>query len=173
MCFIFLGFRYQQHTSDKKHTIWLNYNTVELYSLNLIEEYSGEILDIEQRSHQNPWSQSMVSSCFSNNHCIMGVFYQQKLVGYWIVSHVLDETELLNLCVDVHHQGQGIGKHLMESLIHWLKDNQMSACFLEVRVSNKSAIHLYKKFGFIETGRRKNYYACGNGERENALLMQR
>ena len=40
--------------------------------------------------------------------------------------------------------------------------------FLEVRESNLSAISLYKSFGFIGIGKRKNYYSS---PKENAILM--
>ena len=55
-----------------------------------------------------------------------------------------------------------------------------SVMFLEVRVSNQAAINLYQKMGFVEAGRRTNYYkVCGKTqntvtrEREDALEMAR
>lgn len=44
--------------------------------------------------------------------------------------------------------------------------------------SNPAAIRLYQKFGFVEAGRRKRYYAPsqekgGVGEREDALILSR
>jgi ribosomal-protein-alanine N-acetyltransferase len=42
--------------------------------------------------------------------------------------------------------------------------------WLEVRESAKHAIQLYQKYGFIETGRRANYYVNTAG-REAAVLM--
>jgi ribosomal-protein-alanine N-acetyltransferase len=41
---------------------------------------------------------------------------------------------------------------------------------LEVRVSNFSAIRLYLNYGFIEVGRRRDYYRTEFG-REDAILM--
>jgi ribosomal-protein-alanine N-acetyltransferase len=37
-----------------------------------------------------------------------------------------------------------------------------------VRLSNKAAIALYRQLGFVETGRRRNYYENG----EDAILME-
>ena len=39
---------------------------------------------------------------------------------------------------------------------------------LEVRAGNEPAIALYRKHGFVEVGRRKNYY---EKPREDAILM--
>jgi ribosomal-protein-alanine N-acetyltransferase len=42
--------------------------------------------------------------------------------------------------------------------------------YLEVRVSNQAAIHLYDKHGFNEMSIRKDYYRAKEG-REDAVLM--
>ena len=44
--------------------------------------------------------------------------------------------------------------------------------FLEVRPSNPGALELYRQIGFVEIGRRKNYYAAKDG-REDAIVMSR
>ena len=41
---------------------------------------------------------------------------------------------------------------------------------LEVRVSNETAIDLYQRLGFVETGVRRGYYT---DNREDALIMWR
>jgi [ribosomal protein S18]-alanine N-acetyltransferase len=42
--------------------------------------------------------------------------------------------------------------------------------FLEVRVSNKTAISLYENMGFCEMAIRRGYYPAAQG-REDAVLM--
>lgn len=41
---------------------------------------------------------------------------------------------------------------------------------LEVRASNEPAVSVYRKLGFEEVGRRKNYY---RNPKEDALIMRR
>ena len=41
--------------------------------------------------------------------------------------------------------------------------------YLEVRISNFAAIHLYQKFGFSEAGIQKKYYQ----DEEDALVMEK
>jgi RimJ/RimL family protein N-acetyltransferase len=45
-----------------------------------------------------------------------------------------------------------------------------SSVYLEVRLSNISAIKLYEKLGFREIGRRSNYYP---DSKEDALVMMK
>ncbi|WFA08896.1 GNAT family N-acetyltransferase [Tissierella sp. Yu-01] len=49
--------------------------------------------------------------------------------------------------------GQGIGTYLIEYLINWSKESGIiRKVNLRVRSDNYSAIHVYKKLGFIEEG---------------------
>ena len=54
---------------------------------------------------------------------------------------------------------RGIGSQLLKELIAIARERKLQTIFLEVRESNVAARALYCKFGFEESGRRKNYYA--------------
>ena len=51
-----------------------------------------------------------------------------------------------------------MAEHLLDELIIRLGERQIERIVLEVRVSNRPAIELYKKFGFVNVGTRKNFY---------------
>ena len=57
---------------------------------------------------------------------------------------------------------------LVEKVVNNCGEEGGVVVFLEVRHSNKAAIALYRQLGFIETGRRRNYYEQG----EDAILME-
>ena len=105
----------------------------------------------------------------STKHCAV-LEVDNKIVGHGIVSHVVGEAELLNICIHPIHQGQGLAGRLMEYLIDHAASKDNHEMFLEVRESNAPARHLYEKLGFNEIGKRKNYYPGKNG-REDAILM--
>ncbi len=92
------------------------------------------------------------------------------IVGYSVVSHVLDECELLEIAIDPPFQGRGFGKRLLE----WTMRDAASGCAvlmrLEVREGNARARGMYAKHGFAQDGIRRNYYRTESG-RENAVLM--
>ena len=58
---------------------------------------------------------------------------------------------------------------MIEKLIEYCKNENISEINLEVRISNDAAQSLYKKMGFMEVGQRPNYYE----NRETAILMKK
>lgn len=60
-------------------------------------------------------------------------------------------------------EAYGISNLFISYLIHYCKENGLSKINLEVNSFNHVAIQLYKKFGFLQVGIRKNYYKNGDG----------
>ena len=65
---------------------------------------------------------------------------------------------------------QRVVEYLNALLDHLFKTIKAERFLLEVRVSNTAAIELYKKLGFIELSRRKDYYPTAQG-REDAIVF--
>ncbi|MCC8196705.1 MAG: ribosomal protein S18-alanine N-acetyltransferase [Ruminococcus sp.] len=87
-----------------------------------------------------------------------------EVVGYIAASEILDEQYLDSLAVRADYRGQGIATALMKSAFDTEK-----TVYLEVRESNLPAINLYKKLGFEEYAKRRDYY---ENPTENAILMR-
>ena len=51
--------------------------------------------------------------------------------------------------VSPEHRGQGLNKDLMQHLIEWGQDRQISHFYLDVYAENESAISAYRKSGFL------------------------
>lgn len=123
---------------------------------------------LNARASGFPWTQKQYEESLLNHHCFL-LEENNSLVGLLVYASIIDEVELLNIVVDPQFQGQGFGQKLLAFLL----DKNCSLArhvFLEVRESNTAAICLYRRQGFIVTGRRKKYYPAKNG-REDALLM--
>ena len=96
----------------------------------------------------------------------------EKLAAFGVLSVVIDEAEILTLAVEPSLYRQGYGEKLLSHLIHIAKSKKAETLYLEVRASNTAAIELYKKAGFEESGRRKNYYETDDPKvKEDAVLM--
>ena len=88
-----------------------------------------------------------------------------EVFGYISYRVVLDEVEIMNVVTREDARNMGIASSLLSYLI---RNVDASKYNLEVNENNKVAIKIYKKFGFMEVGERKNYY---NNGKENAILM--
>jgi ribosomal protein S18 acetylase RimI-like enzyme/glycosyltransferase involved in cell wall biosynthesis len=86
------------------------------------------------------------------------------ITGFIVTRNVApDEIEILNVAVDPAFRRQGIATTLINSV-------DASDVFLEVRESNTAAIATYESLGFVEVGRRSDYY---DDPVENAIVMRR
>lgn len=68
------------------------------------------------------------------------------------------DAELLKITVSPLAQRSGLGRALLQKLCIFFAQQGAEQIFLEVRSQNRPALNLYLKSGFLETGRRKNYY---------------
>ena len=139
---------------------------VEIHKLN--ESFLNEIDLIEQDSFKEPWSKEAYEKEILNplaNYSVITI--DDKVVAYGGFWKILDEAYINNIAVKKEFRGEGFGKMLMNALIEDAKSQNIKAMTLEVRVTNESAIALYKKLGFKEAGIRKNYYS----DKEDALIM--
>ena len=81
---------------------------------------------------------------------------------------VAGEGELLRIAVHPDTRRQGVGRALLRAVLSAVADACPLGVFLEVRASNVAARHLYAREGFVEHGRRRDYY---HAPREDAILM--
>jgi len=91
-----------------------------------------------------------------------------KLVGYLIIARYVDAWHIMNIAVDPPLQRRGIATTMLEHLFGVTAGDSSRGYTLEVRVSNESAIRLYRRLGFRSRGMRRNYYTDNH---EDALIM--
>lgn len=85
---------------------------------------------------------------------------------------VLDECQLHSIAVLPGFQRLGVGRRLLDALLDEASNLGLRSCSLDVREGNHPARRLYEARGFIEVGRRRDYYPplTGQGPREAAVL---
>ncbi len=88
-------------------------------------------------------------------------------VGVWHVA-AAGEAHIVSIGVRTEYRGLGLGEALLLAAIERAIESGLGKVTLEVRVSNHVAQNLYKKYGFMERGRRRGYYT---DNREDALIM--
>ena len=120
----------------------------------------GELAELEPRCFSDPWSPAGFREMFGSPH-IMGLVAElrsKRIAGYLIARLVEDEAEVLNIAVAPENRRQGMGADLLQAGLEEMKGRGVATVFLEVRVSNESAIDLYLAKGFRPVGRRREYY---------------
>lgn len=129
-----------------------------------------EVIAIESKSFPRPWTREhFVDELNSPRSCpLVARTDDGGIAGYICPMIVLDEGEILDVAVRPDCRGRGIGKALVGRAIGELSARGAKIVCLEVRVSNLSALELYRKLGFRDSGRRKGYYENG----EDAILME-
>ena len=96
---------------------------------------------------------------------------EASVIGACWFACVQGEAELIDFLISPKHRRRGFGALLLTGCLEQLTEDAVFSCHLEVRRSNKAAIGLYHKAGFITVGERPNYYH-GNPEAEDAILMR-
>lgn len=133
-----------------------------LIILPLQKEDLEDVCLIENSMMHNPWTINMFLLGFNERTVGFIVKKDVKIVGYVLGEKIIDEAEIFKIAVLSEFQGQGIGDRLLNIFMEKCLCNGIKKVFLEVSSANENAIKLYKKHGFTENGRRKNYYGKDN-----------
>lgn len=136
---------------------------------NMTRDDLAQVVAIERAATISPWSAVQFEESLGDHHCLVLCDNSASVIGYAIASTLLDRAEVLNICISRDHQGNGHGSRLLAEVIGQLP-REIEVVYLEVRVSNFSAIRLYHNHGFVEVGQRRDYYPTEFG-REDAILM--
>lgn len=87
-------------------------------------------------------------------------FLQQNnaIVGTYALLKMDDDHtfELTKMAVSKQHRGNGFGSKMLQHSLQFAKDKGMKQLVLYSNRRLKNAIHLYKKFGFVEVPLEEN-----------------
>ncbi|ADZ92857.1 GNAT family N-acetyltransferase [Marinomonas mediterranea] len=140
-----------------------------------------ELIDIDKITALNcmsnpfPWSDRLIKESILNRvswvlESTSNDSDDGKVVAWLVASSICGQSELELVLVDKAERRKGYAESLLLVWKQWALEHQHDELQLEVRESNNGAIRLYKKMGFEEVGRRKNYYTNDSGK-EAACLM--
>lgn len=119
------------------------------------------------------WPEPELAACCSDpNRAVLKAADGAGLRGFVILQFAADEAEILAIAVAKDSRKQGCASSLMRAAINLCRSRFVSCIYLEVAESNGGARNLYEKFGFLEIGRRDNYYRSASSAPETALIMR-
>ena len=125
-----------------------------------------DLLVIEQLNSFSPWTSSQFTEA---QNYIYVLLCESVVIGFVALTQSYDQAELQNFSIHPNYQNLGYGRRLLDFAFQHLS-RDVKQIFLEVRVSNFTAISLYHNLGFEEIGNRRDYYQTEFG-REDALIM--
>lgn len=133
------------------------------------EQDLEQVSRIEKDIFSKPWSKNDFGKAIKDSNNIYIVAKEGNcILGYCGLWGVAGEGQITNVAVDKPYRSQGIGEKLLTYLIQEGEKKGINAYTLEVRISNETAYHLYKKIGFWEAGIRKGFY---EEPKEDARIM--
>ena len=133
-------------------------------------EDAKEIFAIEMECFSVPWSLDSIETELVNEDKKLYYVIEDAngVVGYAGAWLVYDEGQITNIAIRPSARRQGFGAKLTSALIEECFKRGMHEIFLEVRISNLSALSLYRQLEFTVKGMRKNYYS---EPKEDAYIM--
>lgn len=130
----------------------------------------GAIAALEAECFSDPWNMRMLAESFLSGHFFGSLLEENGIItAYGGMSVVEDEAEVQLIATAEMYRRCGRGGKILEDLIGEAKRRGVRRMFLEVRVSNASAMMLYLKHGFRGLYARVRYYADG----EDAIVMMK
>lgn len=128
------------------------------------------IMAIETTNYNFPWTRQIFVDCLRVGYICQVCERDGQVAGYCIMSTGASEAHVLNLCIGYGYRRQGLGRRLLSHILDIARQKDIGTVFLEVRPSNRAAIHLYDNLGFNQIGTRPDYYPAKVG-REDAIIL--
>ena len=130
-----------------------------------------EVLHLEREAFgQMAWHAGDFEAAIASKCDFPLVIRTTGLAGYAVLRIIAPEAEVENICVASACRRSGVGEALMEEMLRLAAERDAERIFLEVRAHNEPAKALYRKRGFVESYRRRNYY---QGPTEDAIIMMK
>jgi ribosomal-protein-alanine N-acetyltransferase len=132
-----------------------------------------DVVALEQSVFPHPWSRNNFLDSLTSGYDAWVLRDEAgALAGYFLLMAAVDEAHLLDVAVAGSRQGTGLGRYLLDKVAARARGLGVESVLLEVRPSNGRALDVYRRYGYIEIGRRRAYYPAHEGRREDAIVMR-
>jgi len=128
---------------------------------------------IHAESFDNPWSTEELAKLMAmpGASTLLALEGDEPL-GFVLLRRAADEAEIISIGTRPFARRRGIAAKLIAQAAARLAALGVASLFIEAAGSNEAALALYAACGFIEAGRRRDYYERRGG-REDAIVMRK
>ena len=143
---------------------------VNVHVMPMRRRHVRSVLRIEEQVYPRPWSMSLFLSelALRTTRAYFVARVGRDIVGYAGLMMTAEDGHVTTIAVDPRWHRHKIGTRLLIGLAREAIARGAENMTLEVRLSNKGAQEMYRRFGFSPVGVRKGYYQETN---EDALVM--
>lgn len=129
------------------------------------------VAELEAMVFPDPWPQALFATEVGQPERFQRLIFAPsgELAAYLFACWQVDELHILKVATHPRFQGIGLATALLTAAQEEAERRHGVGLILEVRVSNRRAIELYRHLGYRVVGRRPRYYQNG----EDALVMYR
>ncbi len=136
----------------------------------MIRRDMPEVLDIESRAFEFPWSEEDFVRCLRQRNCIgMVAEHHERVVGFMIYELHRNRLHILNFAVSAEMQRRRVGEQMLRKLVSKLSPQRRNKIMLEVRETNLDAQLFFREMGFRAISLLREFY---EDTPEDAYLMQ-
>lgn len=137
----------------------------------MTSSHLDQVEEIEQICFADPWSRQIIEETLADTNTtnLVAQAPDGAVLGYISFTAILDEGDVNDIAVRPDCRRRGVASSLLRACHQHGQEHGLARLFLEVRPSNRNAVTLYEKFGYIKTGLRKNYYLS---PKEDAIIMR-
>lgn len=135
---------------------------------------ADELAEIHSAAFARGWSVDEMEDLLRDRAvlaCVLRRAGRRRAFGFALSRIAEDEAEVLSVAVAEERRGSGGGGVLLGRHLGRLQGLGVRRVVLEVDEDNASALALYRRFGFVQVGKRKAYYARKDGTRATAKVM--
>jgi len=129
-----------------------------------------QVIEVDKASFSTSWTPDIFYQEISENeyaHYYI-VETEEEVIGYAGAWIVYEDAQITNIAIKPAYRGKKIGKRLFQFMLQLARSAGAEWLSLEVRASNVVAQQMYRSFGLVPGGVRKNYYTNNN---EDAIVM--
>lgn len=125
----------------------------------MIRRDMPEILHIEERGFEFPWSEEDFIRCLRQRNCIgMVAEFDERVVGFMIYELHKNRLHILNFAVHPDFRRRGVGHQMAQKLIGKLSHQRRNRILLEVRETNLAAQLFFRNVGFRAVSVVRDFY---------------
>ncbi|MGI6157018.1 MAG: ribosomal protein S18-alanine N-acetyltransferase [Saccharofermentanales bacterium] len=153
-----------RHVRDRDGTVWAM-RSAEADDLDAL-------LAIEREVFADPWSRTSMEDALAPTSVVqthvMASEGTGEVVAFLMARDIIDAWEVINIAVRPAFRRRGLGRALMTGALEAAARRGCTTWLLEVREGNTAARALYRQLGYVDVGRRPDYYRHPT---EDAILM--